>query len=81
MPAFFQPKENNNNNKKNNISITVMRNFHFQVLLVRMAWLLLSRLGCTVASLCRAAKAIRLASCLSSIHHGCHAVRDQALLT
>lgn len=38
--AFFQHKENNNNNYNNdieiNIFITVMRNCHFRVLLVRM---------------------------------------------
>ena len=38
--AFFQHKENNNNNYNNdieiNIFITVTRNCHFRVLLVRM---------------------------------------------
>ena len=53
--AFFQHKENNNNNNNNNnrkkinddeinIFVTVMGNFHFQVLLVRMQQI--QKLGC-----------------------------------
>ena len=71
--AFFQHEENNDNNYNNNdieinIFITVMRNFHFRVRLVRMQQIQKGSVKNSVKAWLHRC-ITRLSSCLSSIHH------------